>query len=161
LSKLSSKTDGVEVDFLIDLLTLDMAGVEHYPWSSFTAVKLRRGMAGEFIETEELNLTLTDKAVQQVKALLARDNRESHGLRVSVADGGCSGFSYKLDFAKEEKAGDRVLELNNLRVYIDPTSIPYLQGTTIDYVTSLYGGGFKFSNPNASGTCGCGTSFSA
>ena len=118
-------------------------------------------MAGEFIETEELNLTLTDKAVQQVKALLARDNREGHGLRVSVADGGCSGFSYKLDFAKKEKAGDRVLELNNLRVYIDPTSIPYLQGTTIDYVTSLYGGGFKFSNPNASGTCGCGTSFSA
>ena len=118
-------------------------------------------MVGDSIKTEELNLILTDKAVQQVKALLTRDHRQDHGLRVSVADGGCSGFSYKLDFAKEEKPGDMILELNNLRVYIDPASVPYLNGTTIDYVSSLYGGGFKFSNPNASGTCGCGTSFSA
>jgi len=112
-------------------------------------------------ETEGLNLILTEKAVQQVKALLARDNRKDHGLRVSVADGGCSGFSYKLDFAKEEAPGDLVLELGNLKVYVDSSSVPHLKGTTIDYVTSLYGGGFKFSNPNASGTCGCGTSFSA
>ena len=112
-------------------------------------------------EARELNLTLTEKAIQQVKALLARDNREDHGLRVSVADGGCSGFSYKLDFAKEEEPGDLVLELDNLKVYVDSKSVPHLKGTTIDYVTSLYGGGFKFSNPNASGTCGCGTSFSA
>lgn len=122
-------------------------------------------MAGEpnheGIETEALNLTLTEKAIEQVKALLARDNRKDHGLRVSVADGGCSGFSYKLDFAKEEAPGDLVLELNNLKVYVDPNSVAHLKGTTIDYVNSLYGGGFKFSNPNASGTCGCGTSFSA
>jgi iron-sulfur cluster assembly protein len=112
-------------------------------------------------ETEGLNLTLTEKAIQQVKALLARGNRKDHGLRVAVADGGCSGFSYKLDFAKEEEPGDLVLELGNLKVYVDSGSVPHLKGTTIDYVTSLYGGGFKFSNPNASGTCGCGTSFSA
>jgi len=118
-------------------------------------------MASDFTQTEELNLTLSDKAIQQVKALLTRDNRKGHGLRISVADGGCSGFSYKLDFAQEENPGDRILELNDLRVYIDPASVPYLKGTTIDYVSSLYGGGFKFSNPNASGTCGCGTSFSA
>jgi iron-sulfur cluster assembly accessory protein len=109
----------------------------------------------------EPNLTLTEKAVQQVKVLLARDHREGYGLRVSVADGGCSGFSYKLDFAREKKPGDIVLELDNLKVYVDSASVPHLQGTTIDYTTSLYGGGFKFSNPNASGTCGCGTSFSA
>jgi iron-sulfur cluster assembly accessory protein len=54
-----------------------------------------------------------------------------------------------------------VLELDNLRVYVDSAAVPYLKGTTIDYVTGLYGGGFKFINPNASGTCGCGTSFSA
>jgi iron-sulfur cluster assembly protein len=66
-----------------------------------------------------------------------------------------------LDFAREKKPGDIVLELDNLKVYVDSASVPYLQGTTIDYTTSLYGGGFKFSNPNASGTCGCGTSFSA
>jgi iron-sulfur cluster assembly accessory protein len=108
-----------------------------------------------------LDLTLTEKAIQQVKLLLARDNREGHGLRVSVTDGGCSGFSYKLDFAREGKPGDIVLESDNLRVFVDSTSAPYLKGMTIDYVASLYGGGFKFINPNASATCGCGTSFSA
>jgi iron-sulfur cluster assembly accessory protein len=113
------------------------------------------------VETEALNLTLTEKAIQQVKALLARGNRKDDGLRVSVADGGCSGFSYKLDFAKNEEPGDLVLELENLKVYVDPKSVTHLKGTTIDYVASLYGGGFKFTNPNASGTCGCGTSFSA
>jgi iron-sulfur cluster assembly protein len=66
-----------------------------------------------------------------------------------------------LDFAKEAESGDLVLEMGNLKVYVDAKSVPQLKGTTIDYVSSLYGGGFKFSNPNASGTCGCGTSFSA
>jgi len=117
-------------------------------------------MASE-LNPQPLNLTLTEKAIQQVKALLARNNHQVHGLRVSVADGGCSGFSYKLDFAKEEEPGDLVLEQGSLKVYVDSKSVPHLKGTTIDYVTSLYGGGFKFSNPNASGTCGCGTSFSA
>jgi iron-sulfur cluster assembly protein len=108
-----------------------------------------------------LDLTLTAQAVQQVKVLLERDKRDGHGLRVSVADGGCSGFSYKLDFSKERKPDDIMLQFDNLRVYIDARSAPYLKGTTIDYAGGLYGGGFKFSNPNASGTCGCGTSFSA
>jgi iron-sulfur cluster assembly protein len=111
-------------------------------------------------QTGGLDLTLTEKAIQQVKFLLARDNREGHGLRVSVTDGGCSGFSYKLDFAREGKPGDLVLELDHLRVFVDATSAPYLKNMTIDYVASLYGGGFKFINPNASATCGCGTSFS-
>jgi iron-sulfur cluster assembly accessory protein len=110
---------------------------------------------------ETLDLTLTEKAIQQVKSLLARDHREGDGLRVSVTDGGCSGFSYKLDFAKEAKPGDIVLESDHLKVFVDSTSAPYLKGMTIDYVASLYGGGFKFINPNASATCGCGTSFSA
>ena len=113
------------------------------------------------LQKEALSLTLTENAIQQVKTLLARNNREGQGLRVSVTDGGCSGFSYKLDFAKEEQPGDLVLELDHLKVYVEAKSVPQLKGTTIDYVTSLYGGGFKFSNPNASGTCGCGTSFSA
>ena len=121
-------------------------------------------MTNELSDTfqeKSLNVTLTEKAVQQVKALLARNNREGHGLRLSVADGGCSGFSYKMDFAKQEEPGDFVLEVDNLKVFVDSESLPHLKGTTIDYVASLYGGGFRFSNPNASGTCGCGTSFSA
>jgi iron-sulfur cluster assembly accessory protein len=112
-------------------------------------------------QTEKLGLFLTEKTIQQVKLLLARDHREGHGLRVSVTDGGCSGFSYRLDFTEEEKPGDIVLETDGLRVFVDSTSAPYLKGMTIDYAASLYGGGFKFINPNASATCGCGTSFSA
>jgi iron-sulfur cluster assembly protein len=108
-----------------------------------------------------LDLILTDKAVQQVKNLLARDNLNGHGLRISITDGGCSGFSYKLDFAKEPKAGDTILQFNDLPVYVDPNSAQHLKGTVIDFASGLYGGGFKFSNPNATGTCGCGTSFSA
>jgi iron-sulfur cluster assembly protein len=111
-------------------------------------------------DSQHLDLTLTDAAVQQIKRLLARDKREGHGLRVSVSDGGCSGFSYKLDFEKEEKSGDAVLRFDGLNVYVDPHSIDYLKGTVIDFTSGLYGGGFKFSNPNATGTCGCGTSFS-
>ena len=108
-----------------------------------------------------LDLSLTDSAIAQVKKLLARDQREGNGLRVCVSDGGCSGFSYKLDFDNQTKPDDVVLELDGVRVYVDGSSAPYLSGTVIDFVTGLHGGGFKFTNPNATATCGCGTSFSA
>ena len=108
-----------------------------------------------------LDLTLTETAIGQVKKLLARDNRQGHGLRVAVTDGGCSGHSYKLDFDREQKPGDTVLEYDGVKVYVDHASAPFLQGMVIDFESGLYGGGFKFSNPNASATCGCGTSFSA
>jgi iron-sulfur cluster assembly accessory protein len=107
------------------------------------------------------DLKLTGAAVQQVKRLLARDQREGHGLRVSVEGGGCSGFSYKLDFETDQRPGDVVLHFDGLNVYVDAQSIAYLKGMTIDFSSGLYGGGFKFSNPNATSTCGCGTSFSA
>jgi iron-sulfur cluster assembly accessory protein len=110
---------------------------------------------------EPLDLTLTDGAVQQIKRLLARDNRGGYGLRVSISDGGCSGYSYRLDFEKEEKSDDLVLRFDDLNVFVDSRSAGYLKGTVIDFTSGLYGGGFKFSNPNATGTCGCGTSFSA
>ena len=108
-----------------------------------------------------LDLILTETAIEQVKKLLARDDRQGHGLRVGVTDGGCSGHSYKLDFDKEQKPGDTVLEWYGVKVYVDEASAPFLQGMVIDYESGLYGGGFKFSNPNATATCGCGTSFSA
>lgn len=108
-----------------------------------------------------LDLKLTESAIEQIKKLLARDNRTTHGLRVGVTDGGCSGHSYKLDFDREQKAGDTVLEWNGLKVFVDSASAPFLQGMVIDYESGLYGGGFKFTNPNATATCGCGTSFSA
>jgi iron-sulfur cluster assembly protein len=113
------------------------------------------------LNQEVLGLTLTEKAVEQVKNLLSRDQREGHGLRVAVKDGGCSGYSYKLDFDNQQKPDDSVLEFNSVKVFVDPASVPYLKGIVIDYVAGLYGGGFKFTNPNATATCGCGTSFSA
>jgi iron-sulfur cluster assembly accessory protein len=123
-------------------------------------------MADEATENVQENirapeLKLTEKAIQQVKAILAQKKLDGHGLRVAVAGGGCSGFSYGLDFEKDLKPGDVVLEMDGLNVYIDLTSAKYLNGTVIDYTSGLYGGGFKFTNPNATGTCGCGTSFSA
>ena len=110
---------------------------------------------------QETELKLTEKTVQQVKALLARENLVGYGLRVAVTSGGCSGFSYGLDFEKETKPGDVVLEMDGLKVYMNESSAKHLKGTTIDYVSGLQGAGFKFINPNATGTCGCGTSFSA
>lgn len=82
-------------------------------------------------------------------------------LRVAVVGGGCSGFSYQLDFAETPQEHDQVFESSGVRVAVDETSAQYLSGTQIDYVSSLTGGGFKFSNPKATHTCGCGSSFSA
>ncbi|SRR5258705_7054007 len=106
-------------------------------------------------------LQLTDQAIRQVKAILAREKMEDHGLRVAVTSGGCSGFSYGLDFDKQERPGDIVLTLDGLRVFVDAASAKHLAGTVIDYASGLQEAGFKFSNPNVKGTCGCGTSFSA
>ena len=108
-----------------------------------------------------LNLALTDSAVEQIKRLIARDSRAGCGLRIAVTDGGCSGFSYKLDFDNQQRPDDMVLDRQGVKVYVDNTSAPYLAGVVIDFVGGLYGGGFKFTNPNATATCGCGTSFSA
>jgi iron-sulfur cluster assembly protein len=120
---------------------------------------------GQIPSTKEgpalVDLTLTDSAIRQVKALLARDKLEGHGLRVAVTGGGCSGFSYQLNFERDEKPGDLILDIDNLKVFVDSASAPLLQGSVIDFVAGLHGGGFRFSNPNATGTCGCGTSFSA
>lgn len=106
-------------------------------------------------------LQLTDQAIRQVKAILAREKMEDHGLRVAVTSGGCSGFSYGLDFDRQERPGDIVLTMDGLRVFVDAASAKHLAGTVIDYTSGLQETGFKFSNPNVKGTCGCGTSFSA
>ena len=109
---------------------------------------------------EDVPVTLTPKAVQMIK--ITRDQEgidPSHGLRVAVRGGGCSGFEYALDFENEARESDWVYEQGDLKVYIDAVSARYLQGTSIDYVLGSTGAGFKFNNPNASGTCGCGSSF--
>jgi iron-sulfur cluster assembly accessory protein len=105
-------------------------------------------------------LQLTDKAVSKVKNLMAKESKQGFGLRVAIQGGGCSGFQYGLSYEEREGADDQVLEFDGLRVFVDRLSLPYLEGVEIDYVDSLQGAGFKIHNPRATGSCGCGSSFS-
>ncbi|HYD41299.1 MAG TPA: iron-sulfur cluster insertion protein ErpA [Anaeromyxobacter sp.] len=104
-------------------------------------------------------IVLTAKAVEMVKDAIVREGLEGHGIRVGVVGGGCSGFQYSMDFEKEPRPDDFTLEQDGVKLYVDPMSHMYLQGVTIDYVVGLQGAGFKFENPNAKSTCGCGSSF--
>ncbi len=107
-------------------------------------------------------ITLTDKAVEIVKTAMQREARgPEYALRVGVVGGGCSGFSYTMSFDDQQKADDQVIEVGGVRVLVDAASLEYLAGTTLDYVSGLHGAGFKFLNPKADRTCGCGSSFSA
>lgn len=108
----------------------------------------------------DLPVIITEKAVEMVRKAISEEGLESHGLRVAVHGGGCSGLQYALDFSDEKRAGDSLYEFDGLTVYIDMASLKFLKGTTIDYVSGLNGNGFKFINPNATRTCGCGSSFS-
>ncbi len=105
-------------------------------------------------------LTLTPVAIQKVKSILAERGEEA-GLRIAVVGGGCSGFQYQMTLDKEANVDDSVIEQDGLRVFVDSRSLLYLNGTKVDYVESLTGSGFKFENPNAKGSCGCGESFYA
>jgi iron-sulfur cluster assembly accessory protein len=105
-------------------------------------------------------IRLTPKAVQMVKITREQEGiEESYGLRVAVRGGGCSGFEYALDFENEPRDSDHVVEYDGLRIFVDHLSARYLAGTEIDYVLGMQGAGFKFNNPKAVGSCGCGSSF--
>ncbi len=104
-------------------------------------------------------IQVTEKAVQKVKELLVAEKKEGYGLRVAIHGGGCSGFQYGLTFEQAQKPNDHVLDFDGLRVYVDAMSGMYLDGARIDYIESLEGNGFKIDNPKATGTCGCGHSF--
>jgi iron-sulfur cluster assembly accessory protein len=106
-------------------------------------------------------VNLTPRAIAKVKHMLAKeDSAPDLGLRVGVTGGGCSGFQYSLSF-DGQKEDDVVKDFEGLKVYIDTISLPYIAGTTLDYVEGLNNAGFRFDNPRASRTCGCGSSFSA
>lgn len=112
------------------------------------------------IISEEAVVLLTPKAVDEVKGMIQRKNLGNAGLRVSVQGGGCSGLSYSISFDTEITAHDISYEVGGLQVIVDKKSAVYLAGTTLDFSNALVGGGFKFRNPNAKQSCGCGESFS-
>lgn len=104
-------------------------------------------------------LAFTEKAVEMLREAAQRDGGTGRGLRVGVIGGGCSGLQYHLAFEPGPKTADSVLDVGGVPVFVDAESEPHLRGMTIDYVTGLHGAGFRFLNPNAARTCGCGTSF--
>jgi iron-sulfur cluster assembly accessory protein len=104
---------------------------------------------------------VTDKAAEQIRTIMQKENLVDHGLRVAVIGGGCSGMSYKLAFEKEPVQDDKVYEEKGVRIFVDGKSYLVLNGTTLDFSDGLSGTGFSFTNPNAKSTCGCGTSFSS
>jgi len=105
-------------------------------------------------------VNLTPNAIKKVKEIMSQQNPLPSGLRVGVVGGGCSGFSYSMSFENSAGMMDKVYEFDGLKVYVDATSVMYLNGAVVDYVETLEGAGFKFENPNVKTTCGCGSSFS-
>ena len=103
---------------------------------------------------------LTDAAMEKVKSMMAKEGKEGYALRVGVVTGGCAGLSYEMKFQKNAYDNDVAFEQKGLRIIVNQESVPFLKGIQIDYVDTLKESGFKYKNPNASSSCGCGTSFS-
>jgi iron-sulfur cluster assembly protein len=104
-------------------------------------------------------LSLTPAAIERVRHLVATLGEGAAGIRVGVKTAGCSGLTYTIDFAREIDPGEEVIEVDGIKVVVDPKAAMYLLGTEIDFVEDKLGAAFKFSNPNESGRCGCGESF--
>ena len=112
-------------------------------------------------ETQAPVITLTEAAIKEVKRLVNVQGITEGGLRLGVKGGGCSGLSYTINFDEKISPYDQVYDIEGVKVIVDAKSAIYLQGTQLDYQKDLMGGSFKFVNPNANKTCGCGESFSA
>jgi len=113
----------------------------------------------EHIHEEEPDLALTELAATKLKELIEKQGKEGYGVRVGVLKGGCAGYTYNMDFAQAQQADDQLLEMHGVRLFVDNESFKMLKGVIIDYVETLQGAGFKFENPSAKASCGCGKSF--
>lgn len=143
--------------------SLDNSGTEEWPQKSGTEQTARSFRA--FSGDSKVAVTLTDKAAEQLKSIMKSEVENKNlkaeaALRLMVVGGGCSGFSYKMGFDESIKEDDRAEEIKGVKVIVDEKSSLYLDGVEVDFHDGLMGKGFVFNNPNASGTCGCGESFS-
>jgi iron-sulfur cluster assembly accessory protein len=133
-----------------------LIGKAHYPgedMATTTAIPAQ--------ETEKkAPLTLTDTAIAKVREIMATQDPLPAGLRIGVVGGGCSGFQYSMAFENQAGMMDKTFKFDDLKVFVDATSLMYLNGCVVDYVESLEAAGFKFENPQVKSTCGCGSSFS-
>lgn len=112
------------------------------------------------VPAKQLPLNLTPSAIAKVREIMATQDPIPAGLRVGVVGGGCSGFQYSMAFENQPGMMDKVFTFDGLKVFIDATSLMYLNNCTVDYVETFEAAGFKFDNPNVKSTCGCGSSFS-
>ena len=110
--------------------------------------------------TSERRITISDSAARRITALKAQEAAEGAFLRIAVSGGGCSGFQYGLMIEENGGVADQVFESNGVKLFVDPVSISYLKGAEVDFVDTVTGGGFTIKNPQATSTCGCGSSFS-
>jgi len=106
-------------------------------------------------------ITVTEAAAGKIRELLNEEGKTESGLRVFVQGGGCSGFQYGLMIEEAGGVGDQLFESNGVKLFVDPVSVSYLKGAEVDFVDTITGGGLTIKNPNATSTCGCGSSFSA
>ncbi len=112
------------------------------------------------MSTETQVINVTEAAAAKIKELLTSENKEGQGIRLSVSGGGCHGYQYGMQFEEAATDMDQVIEVDGVKFFIDPMSIPMLTGAQVDYVETVQGSGFAINNPNAQSTCGCGSSFS-
>jgi iron-sulfur cluster assembly protein len=106
-------------------------------------------------------IQVTQKAIGRIRQVFVKQGVEGGGLRLGVQGGGCSGMSYLIRFEPKQRPSDRVFDFEGVKIFVDPKSLIYLEGVTLDYKESLMQSGFVFENPNAKKSCGCGTSFTA
>ncbi len=104
-------------------------------------------------------INISDRAISKIKDIMQSENKLDSGLRIGVKGGGCSGFTYVIDFEDQPRSNDQTYNIDNIKVVIDSKSVVYLAGTELDFTDGLNGAGFVFKNPNASRSCGCGNSF--
>ena len=141
----------------------DGLNIEHHnPGLSEQAPQPAEQTQAQPVDTASLpDVRLTPKAIEMVRKMHTKEGLGAgHGMRIGVIGGGCSGFQYSLKFDTKQE-GDRVTDFDGVLVFVDEIALPYIAGTTLDYVEGLHGAGFRFDNPRASHTCGCGSSFSA
>jgi iron-sulfur cluster assembly accessory protein len=146
---------------MADGLNIEHHGHEHSSEHDHAHAEPQQAPAAPVDLASLPDVKLTPKAVEMVRKMRAKEGlSDEHGMRIGVIGGGCSGFQYSLNF-DTKKEDDRVTNFDGVLVLVDEISLPYIAGTTLDYVEGLHGAGFRFDNPRASRTCGCGSSFSA
>src|SRR3989344_9591791 len=109
-------------------------------------------------QTKEIIISLTEKAANKVKQMIAKEKKEGYGFRLGITMGGCSGYMYEIGLEKEAKSGDLIIEDKGVKIFINSESIAFMKGSTVDYINALVNAGFKVNNPNAKRSCGCGHS---